>query len=223
MARKKKVGVIPEIINPDEVTENKVLDDTAVTLPIESKIEAPVDNTKFEDAVKRVLNLEGGYSNNKFDKGGATKYGISLTFLKGCGIDKIDLDKDGITTEPIGDLNHDKHIDTKDILLLTQDMAKKLYKAYFYDPINIDEIENEKVGQQVFDIAVNSGIGTAKKLVEQVLKAKYSTAEINKAGDNFNNRLVMVRKTFLHNIVLVNPKQECFLYGWTRRADSFLI
>ena len=50
---------------------------------------------KFEEAWSYVKENEGGYVNDKNDKGGATKYGVSLRFLKGLERDEGDINGDG--------------------------------------------------------------------------------------------------------------------------------
>ena len=38
-------------------------------------------SVNFQNAVKKVIQMEGGYNDIKEDRGGATNYGISLNFL----------------------------------------------------------------------------------------------------------------------------------------------
>lgn len=71
--------------------------------------------TKFEEALENTLAFEGGFNDVKGDKGGATKYGISLNFLKS---EKIDIDGD-------------KDTDADDIRLLDRVKVTKLYKEHF--------------------------------------------------------------------------------------------
>ena len=47
----------------------------------------------FDTAIKKVLKHEGGYVDHKNDPGGATKYGISLRFIRQSNTD-LDLDGD---------------------------------------------------------------------------------------------------------------------------------
>ena len=68
----------------------------------------------FDTAIKKVLKHEGGYVDHKNDPGGATKYGISLRFIKQSNTD-LDLDNDG-------------DIDADDIKEMTEDKAKEIYK-----------------------------------------------------------------------------------------------
>lgn len=110
----------------------------------------------FESAVSIVLDLEGGLGFNKFDKGGITKYGISLNFLKGLNISEADFNHDGI-------------IDGKDIVELTLDQAKALYLKYFWQRSGICNIHNQAIATIIFDMAVNSGAGVAVRVLQTVL------------------------------------------------------
>jgi lysozyme family protein len=43
----------------------------------------------FELYVNRLLALEGGYSSDKFDRGGATNMGVTLSTWRGVGYDQV--------------------------------------------------------------------------------------------------------------------------------------
>lgn len=93
----------------------------------------------FETAVNRVLGNEGGYVWNISDPGGETKWGISKRQYPNLNIKE-----------------------------LTKEDAKKIYKQDFWDRIDGDELP-EDVAFQVFDAAVNHGIGNAIRMLQRAI------------------------------------------------------
>ncbi len=93
----------------------------------------------FNTACDRTLKSEGGYSNDPQDPGGETKYGISKR------------------TYPQVDIKN-----------LTYEQAKALYKRDFWDVLHGDSLY-DGVSYQLFDFAVNSGMGTAIRYYQRSL------------------------------------------------------
>lgn len=176
------------------------------------------DKKRFEKFIPKVLNIEGGLSFNKYDKGGATKFGISLAFLKANGID----------------INKDGKIDQNDILALDVDRAKQLYYDYFYSKMKIDEIKDEKIAINVFDMGINSGIVPAVRLLQDTLNRHGASLKVdgiigaktldavNKAEGDINNTYCEERINYYETICLRDPSQRVFLNGWKNRVKKFL-
>lgn len=93
----------------------------------------------FEEAVNRVLSIEGGFVDDPRDPGQATKYGISL-----------------------------RSYPSLDIKNLTRDQAVEIYRRDFWDRINADKLP-DGVAFQLFDFAVNSGIETAIRYLQRAV------------------------------------------------------
>lgn len=91
----------------------------------------------FDLAFDRLISNEGGYINVAGDPGGETKYGISKRSY----------------------LN----IDIKN---LTRDQAKEIYRTDFWMRGQIDQLD-PAIAFQVFDVAVNSGIETAVRMLQR--------------------------------------------------------
>lgn len=113
--------------------------------------------SRFSKAIKKVLEHEGYYSEHPNDPGGATKYGISLRFLKQLGIEEADVDNDGLIT-------------FKDIQALTKDRAIRFYKLNFWDRYNYDELPPQ-IGEKAFDISVNMGPKKAHICLQRAVRA----------------------------------------------------
>ena len=102
-----------------------------------------MNNRNFEKAVNQIIKIEGGFVNNPKDKGGATKYGI---------------------TEKVARQNGYIY----DIKNLTQVKAKEIYKNEYWDKIKVD-CKNFNISFLLFDFAVNSGVKTAIKHLQNAL------------------------------------------------------
>lgn len=93
----------------------------------------------FDHAFDRVLGHEGGYVSHPADPGGETKWGISKRSYP--------------------------HLD---ILTLTRDDAKVIYRRDFWNRMKADHLP-DGVAFQLFDFAVNSGIETAVRHLQRAV------------------------------------------------------
>lgn len=113
----------------------------------------------FTKAITKVLKKEGGYVNNPADKGGETYKGIARRFHKDAHmwvlIDKYKNECGGINSTFKKKLDADKLIDND---------VKRIYKVNYWDKFKLDTVSNQKVAEQIFDDAVNRGVGAASKL-----------------------------------------------------------
>ena len=91
----------------------------------------------FDRAVEMVLKHEGGYVNDSRDPGGETRFGISK-----------------------------RAYPDVDILRLTEDEAKAIYRRDYWDKLRTDEIP-EELAICLFDAAVNMGRDKAVRLLQR--------------------------------------------------------
>jgi len=114
---------------------------------------------EFNKAITKVLKKEGGYSNNPADRGGETYKGIARKYHKleylWTLIDRYKDECGGVNSTFKKKLDADKLIDSE---------VKKIYKANYWDKFKLDTVSNQKVAEQIFDDAVNRGVGAACKL-----------------------------------------------------------
>ena len=94
----------------------------------------------IDDILDEVLRSEGGFVEDPADPGGATNHGISLRYARGVGLDN---DGDGDT-------------DRDDILSVTADQARDLYRDDFWVRPGLDRLPGE-IQPVMVDWAVNSG------------------------------------------------------------------
>lgn len=174
--------------------------------------------SNFELAIPTVLRHEGGYVNNPSDPGGATKYGISLRWLKAQGL--------------YGDLNGDLQVDIADILALTPDKAQEFYRVQWWDKYGFGRIIDQSIATKVFDTAVNMGTPRAVKFAQN---AVISLGGVLSAPDGvlgpntvqaINSQPAAVllqglrtqQAAFYKKLATENPKLAGFLTGWLNRA-----
>lgn len=96
----------------------------------------------FDEAFDRLIGHEGGYVNHKLDPGGETKWGISK-----------------------------RAYPDVDIASLTRDQAKAIYRRDYWERAKADQYDGA-IAFQLFDAAVNHGIGQAVKFLQRAVGVK---------------------------------------------------
>ena len=113
----------------------------------------------FNKAIVKILKKEGGYVNDPVDKGGETYKGISRKYhsknYMWVLIDRLKDECGGVNSKFKAKLNLSEQIDAE---------VKKIYKTDYWDKFKLDTVPNQKVAEQIFDDAVNRGVGAACKL-----------------------------------------------------------
>ena len=104
----------------------------------------------YDEAVRRLLAHEGGYTNHRADPGGPTNFGITIH-------DYRRYVKPGATAA--------------DVKAMKVAEAKRIYRAKYWDAQRCDELP-AGVDYAVFDYGVNSGIGRSKKVLQRVVGVK---------------------------------------------------
>lgn len=153
----------------------------------------------FDDAIKRVLLHEGGYSDHAADPGGKTMYGITEAVAREVGFR--------------GNMNE-----------LPLDLAKRIYKDRYWDAVRGDELP-ASIRYPMFDAAVNSG---PRQSVLWLQKALGVTADgvlgpVTIAHSFANERglaakLLAQRLRFMTNL----PTWPSFGRGWARRIADLM-
>jgi len=170
----------------------------------------------IEQLIKDLIELEGGYVNHPNDKGGPTKYGITLKTLTAYR-------------------GHD--LEANDVKLLSKSEAADIYTQNYYLAPGIDQLP-DLIQPVTFDMAVNMGPVAAIKLVQQAIHKlgspitvdghlgprSYQSAVIacNVYKTDILRNICLARKEFYRDLVDQDPKQSVFLTGWINRANHFL-
>jgi len=181
---------------------------------------------RFDECVNVVIGFEGGYVNDKDDKGGETNYGITASTLESAKA------KGWVPS----------NITIKNIKL---DHAKTIYKKGYWDAVQADSLPHP-LDLIMFDSAVNHGPNAAVKLLQKSLNAllRYTELKIDgiigpltlRAVNDYiglgstpgtppdsNIRYLCIdvllnRVELYSSIVNSNRSQEKFLRGWLNRV-----
>lgn len=162
---------------------------------------------RFESAIHHTLKNEGGYSNHSADRGGKTKYGITEKVAR----------------------NHGYLADMQD---LTEAMAQEIYRVNYWNPLKLDCVNSQEVANELFDTAVNMGVGTAAKFLQQSINllssaklkvdGKIGPKSLSCMGKLNNDKILLKCLNGLQfckykRIVFLHPSQKVFFRGWMRR------
>ena len=159
-------------------------------------------NDNFEESLAHVLKHEGGYVDHPKDPGGATNLGCTKK----------------VWEEWVG------HEVTKDdIKALTIADVSPLYKARYWDKCRCDDLPRG-VDFAVFDLAINSGVGRASKLLQRAVgvaaDGAIGPATLAAVADanprELATKICELRLAFLQAL----PTWETFGKGWGRRVKE---
>lgn len=175
-------------------------------------------NQQVKAMIDDIIKREGGYVYHKDDKGGPTKYGITLKTLEAW--------------------RDEKDLYSEDIRLLSKSEASEIYEDMYYSKPSIGLLP-ELIQPVVFDMAVNMGPKAAIKLMQNVITRMGSPIVIdgeigprtsqsamiacNVYGFNVVSQICAARIEFYRDIVKRDASQKVFLQGWVNRANSFLV
>jgi type VI secretion system secreted protein VgrG len=188
----------------------------------------------FDVAAPKVLKLEGGYQDNKYDlgnyvcRGGAwakkpypytcsdgsepvligTKYGIAApTLYKYLG--------------RMPSVQEMKNLDKAD--------AYRIYGMGYWEPLKADRINNQQIAEIFFDAAIHIGTTGAIRLMQQVLNVAVDGivgSQTLGAINSFNGKALFeaykeARKDYYDRVIANNPANEVFRQGWYNRLKKF--
>ena len=106
--------------------------------------------TGFGPALAFVLRWEGGLVDDPRDRGGLTRWGVSLRAVLGKALD----------------FNRDGRVDRRDILEMTEAQMRGFYREHYWQAVRCEELP-DGVALAVFDCAVNQGPGRAARLLQR--------------------------------------------------------
>ncbi|MDC4605338.1 hypothetical protein OHV64_10760 [Acinetobacter baumannii] len=154
----------------------------------------------FDEVFERTIGHEGGYVNNPKDPGGETNWGITIKTARENGY--------------IGAMRYMK-----------RDQAKEIYRKAYWERAKCAQY-NSAIGFQMFDAAVNHGIGNAVRMLQRAV----GVADDGVVGDI---TLGAINKKSLDDVLVLFNAERLEFYaklktfkdfgpGWTRRVASNL-
>jgi lysozyme family protein len=169
----------------------------------------------FDDILAKTLRYEGVLSDHANDKGGLTKYGITIPAY----------------SEFLG-----QPATKEQIRNLTKEIASNIYFELYWRRPGIDKIFNVSplLACAVFDFAVNSGPNRAIRYLQRLIAVQEdgqigaktliglisTIAAVNEK--NLYNLYVLSRGEFLMRLIERDRSQSVFAIGWFRRITSQL-
>lgn len=167
----------------------------------------------IDKLIPHIIKWEGGskFTNDPLDRGGATKYGITLNTL--------------ISNHY--DINHDGKVNVGDVKLLQLDDFKYILKKQYWDRWKADMIVNQSLANLLVDWTWGSGkwaITIPQSLLGVPVDGVVGNVTIS-ALNASNQRIIynkvwQARKEFYYNIVKNNPSQSKWLKGWLNRLND---
>lgn len=169
---------------------------------------------------------EGDDSDHPADRGGVTRYGVSLAFLRATADEAPDV---------LAALDIASPVSASTVRRLSADQARLLFLARFWAPLQLDDMPLH-MATVLYDAAVNHGRGTAVKLAQRgynrcvrygaPLAVDSIMGPLTRAALRNNNTaavrgaIIDARISYYHAIVRNDESQSVFLRGWIRRAED---
>lgn len=153
----------------------------------------------FRAALAATLGHEGGFSDHPLDAGGRTWRGVTQK-----AYDNF--------RATIGQAK-------RQVELADDWEIERLYFDDYWQPCNCDALP-ERIGQAVFDMAVNSGPWNAKLTLQRAVRVRADgvigpvTIQAVKATPDVTLRFLEGRMAFIQELISTKPSQVAFLEGW---------
>jgi len=161
---------------------------------------------QIKPALVKLFGVEGGYVNDPDDAGGETKFGISK-----------------------------RSYPNEDIKRLTLDRAAFLYERDFWNPLRLSEVKSQVIAEEIFDTAVNCGMGTSARIVQEAVNlTNFPAADLvvdgnvgpatiaavngHKSPRTLYKALNGLQFLRYRDIVKARPEQEKFMRSWLSRV-----
>ncbi len=169
---------------------------------------APSGCGPYEQALAALLVAEGGYVDDPVDRGGPTKYGITLTSWR--------------------DYTGRQDATREDVMALSLDDAHAFYREVFWAPLRLDLLSahRPRAAQAIFDQAVLHGPGRVVRIAQRAVGVPQDGVigpRTRLAIETTDEREFLVRfgcamAERVCAIVAADASQVRFLRNWMRRS-----
>jgi lysozyme family protein len=160
-------------------------------------------STIIDDIIRR----EGGFVNHPNDRGGPTKYGITLSTLRQV---------------------RNPYVTANDIKSLTEGEARAIYRDLYLRPFEF--VTDASLLELLVDCAVNHGVKKAINFLQSALGVKADgiagiktqAALRAESPEQIYRKILAERIKFYGDLISRDPSQSVFAAGWMRRVAEFL-
>ena len=126
-----------------------------------------------------------------------------------------------------GDIDGDGDIDRDDVLAVTKDTARDIFKRHFWDRPRAGEMP-PLVAVCFYDFAVNAGVPRAARMLQGLLRVEADGIvgrNTLTAAESCNQRelasfMLLERERWYRGLVAKKPKSAAFLRGWLNRTSD---
>lgn len=180
----------------------------------EESVKFDPSSTGFKNAIRYILDVEGGYSD----------------YNSSTGDPRTNL---GIIQSEYDDYRQSKGLNQQSVKNITQDEAEEIYFNNYWVPTKSEIIYKNypKTAIAIFDFAVNSGVSGASSVVAKTLgisSTRFDTnmvnAIMNTAGSmgdaQFFRNLIQQRRINYKDIIKRKPQKAVYDQGWQNRMDK---
>ena len=172
-----------------------------------------INKSKFNSVIGKSFDFEGGYSNNKYDRGGETNYGITKIFMEQY--------KKAL---PDGKV--------KPIKEITKEDAYNMYNA-MWNQHNLGYVKDKSIAVLLNDYMINSNEWEVAKRVQEILNKKGHEIKVDRIigpktieAINKTDRIWLIEEILMDRYknyrkqVKLRPTQETFYEGWINRLNK---
>lgn len=159
----------------------------------------------YKELVPFILRWEGGFTNNKNDRGGWTCKGVTLTTFRSV---------------------YGQNKNANDLKYITNEQWMHIFKTLFWDKCKADKIQDQSIANMLVDWAWNSGAVHPIKALQRCvgvtadgIVGSRTLAAVNSASPlSLFGQLREKRIQFYNNIAANDPSQKKNLKGWLNRV-----
>ena len=162
-----------------------------------------------ETIIDGILRREGGWVDHPADRGGPTKYGITLrTLSRWRGSRAV----------------------AEDVRSLTRGQARRIYRHLYIEKPGFDRIEDPRLRALAVDCAVHHGVSRAARWLQRAAGVKrdgrcgpLTLGAVNAApASPLRMRILASRARSFGRIITGDPSQAAFAAGWMTRLAKFI-
>ncbi|MEM9717039.1 MAG: glycosyl hydrolase 108 family protein [Pseudomonadota bacterium] len=164
-----------------------------------------------------LLGHEGGFVNDPVDRGGATKYGITISTWRTYSKDLFGIEASVETLRQI-----------------TPQMAARIFDVGYWQPSKAGHLDDIELAQLHSDTAYLAGPGTAARILQRAINRSGGKVDVDGAiGSKTLDELRLIDRRVIYEAykterwahhardIEKNPAQARFRNGWRNRLDSF--